>query len=66
MMERLTKSIEEQLAQIFCQLASHYPQAPAAGATARMREVIIDVNRAQDEQNNFIFSSNIKIAKYIK
>jgi hypothetical protein len=47
-------------------LASHYPQAPAAGATARMREVIVDVNRVQDEQNNLIFSSDIKIAKYVK
>ncbi len=31
-----------------------------------MREVIVDVNRVQDEQNNLIFSSDIKIAKYVK
>jgi hypothetical protein len=47
-------------------LSSHYPQAPAAGATARMREVIVDVNRVQDEQNNLIFLSDITIAKYVK
>jgi hypothetical protein len=31
-----------------------------------MREVIVDVNRRQNEQNNLIYSSDIKIAKYVK
>ena len=47
-MQKLTKSIDDLLAQVLSQLASHYPQAPAAGASARMRDVIYDVNRAQN------------------
>ena len=65
-MEELTKAIDKELSEIFTELSAHYPQAPTTGATAKMREVIADVNRTQDEQNNLIFSSDIKIAKYVK
>ncbi len=47
-------------------LASHYPQASAGGETARMREVILNVNRSEDETNDLIFTKNIQIEKYLK
>jgi hypothetical protein len=44
----LTQSIDGYLNQVMSQLASHYPQATAAGETMRMREVISNINRSQD------------------
>ena len=45
---RLTLGIDETLMEVLKNLASYYPQAPAAGNTAKMREVIVNVNRSED------------------
>lgn len=34
---------------ILINLSDHYPQAPPSGGTPRMREVITEVNRVDDE-----------------
>lgn len=47
-------------------LAAYYPQAPPAGNTAKMREVIVNVNREGDEAHDLIFNRKINIDKYIK
>lgn len=47
-MADLTLSIDKFLSNLFEELASHYPQAPPVGATARMKEVIVGINRSQD------------------
>lgn len=46
-------------------MASFYPQAPAVGETARIRQVITDVNRSQDDTNDLILTKNIKISEYL-
>ena len=46
-------------------LADNYPVAPPSGGTQRMREVIKEVSRVDDEQNDFICANNIKISDYI-
>lgn len=46
-------------------LADLYPQAQTSGGTPRMRDVIADVNRVQDEENDLIYANGIKISDYI-
>ena len=46
-------------------LADNYPQAPVAGGTPRMREVINDINRTEDEVNDFIYANDLKISDYL-
>jgi hypothetical protein len=46
-------------------LADSYPQAPPAGGTPRMREILTEVNRVDDDQNDFIYTSDIKISDYM-
>ena len=38
---------------IMINLADSYPQAPASGGTPRMREVITEINRVDDPENDF-------------
>ncbi len=47
-------------------LAAYYPQAPPAGNTAKMRQVIVNVNRSEDETTDLIYNLGIKIDKYIR
>jgi hypothetical protein len=47
-------------------LADLYPQAPPSGGTPRMREAISDINRVDDEANEFTFANNIKMADFLK
>ena len=47
-------------------LADYYPQAPITGGTLRMKEVINEVNRVDDEANDLILSNDIRIDKYLK
>lgn len=47
-------------------LADSYPQATASGGTPRMKEVINDVNRTDDEENDLIFANHLRISDYIK
>ena len=50
---------------ILSNLADSYPQAPASGGTPRMRDVITDINRMDDEENDLIFTAGIKISDYL-
>ena len=50
---------------ILVNLADNFPQAPISGANPRLREVIHDVNRLDDESNDFIYANKIKIADYL-
>ena len=54
------------LSNILLNLANSYPQAPASGGTPRMREVINEVNRVNDEENDLIFANGIKISDYLQ
>ena len=53
------------LENVLINLADSYPQAPVVGGTPRMRDVIHEVNRVEDEENDFIFTSGIKISEYL-
>ena len=57
--ENLIIQLENQLNNILINLADCYPQAPAAGGTPRMREVITEVNRQDDQENDFFFTSGL-------
>ena len=50
---------------IMINLADFYPQAPPSGGTPRMRDAIHEVNRVDDEQNDFIYSNGLKISDYL-
>jgi hypothetical protein len=57
--------VDNILQNILINLADMYPQAPPSGGTPRLREVITQVNRVDDAQNDFIYTSSIKISDYI-
>lgn len=46
-------------------LADNYPEAPAAGGTIRMRDAVLDIQRVEEEANDLIFASGIKIQDFI-
>lgn len=54
------------MSDVLVNLADNYPQAPAAGGTPRMRDVIMDLNRVEDEENDLIFANGIKISDYVR
>lgn len=54
------------LQNIFINLIDYYPQATGIGGSLRMKDVIVEINRIEDEENDFIFNADIKIAKYLK
>jgi len=62
----LALEVDNILNNILLNLADCYPQAPISGGTPRMREAINPVNRGDDPQNDFIFTSGIKIKDYLK
>ena len=62
---KITTDVDESLMRILESILEHYPQAPAAGQTARMRDAIINVNRAEDEANDLILNRDIRIEKYL-
>lgn len=47
---------------VLVNLADNYPQASVAGVSPRIREVITELNRTGDEENDFIYTSQIKIS----
>lgn len=51
---------------ILTNLADNYPQAPAAGGTLKMREAIKEVNRLEDEENDFIYANSISLKDYLE
>ena len=56
---------EQVLRNILINQADNYPQAPISGGTPRMREAINHIDRTDDEENDFIWTSGIKIGDYI-
>lgn len=46
---------------ILSNLADYYPQALPTGGTPRMKEVIKEINRVEDQENDLIFANNIKL-----
>ena len=54
------------LVNIFINLQDHYPQAPATGGTQKMRSVIQQVNKVDDQENDLIYGNKIKINDGIK
>ena len=57
--------VDNILNNILVNLADMYPQAPPSGATPRMRQAITQVNRSDDDKNDFIFANRIKISDYV-
>jgi hypothetical protein len=53
------------ISDILVNLADLYPQAQPTGGTPRMREVIAEINRVEDEENDLIYANNIKIGDFI-
>jgi hypothetical protein len=50
---------------ILSNLADNFPQAAATGGSLRMKEVINQVDRVQDEENDLIFANGLKISDYL-
>ena len=63
--EALTIEVDNILENVLINLADNYPQAPASGGTPRMREVISEVNRINDEENDFIYANGLRIEDYL-
>ena len=51
---------------ILLNTADNYPQAPPSGGTPRMREVITDVSRVDNPDNDFIYNSGLIIGDFIE
>jgi hypothetical protein len=62
----LIRDIDGMVTSILTNLADLYPQAPATGGTLRMREVINEVNRVDDEENDLILANGLKISDYFQ
>jgi hypothetical protein len=58
--------MDNMMGDILVNLADYYPQTSAAGQSPRMRDVITEVYRIDDEENDFIFANKLKIADFIQ
>ena len=58
--DNLIIKIENILNNILINLADSYPQAPISGGTPRMREIITQFNRQDDEGNDFFTTSGFE------
>ena len=56
---------EQVLRNILINQADNYPQAPVSGGTPRMRDAINDIDRTDDEENDLIWTSQIKISDFL-
>ena len=61
----LVMEVNNMVNNILLNTADNYPQAPASGGTPRMRDVITDVNRVENPDNDLIYNSGIKIEDYV-
>lgn len=59
----LILEMDNMLNNILLNLADNFPQAPPSGGTPRMRDVIIGINRVDDEKNDFLFVNGLKISE---
>lgn len=57
--------MDEILKDILINLADHYPQAPSTGGNTRLKEAVMDINRADDEKHDFFITEGIKISEYM-
>jgi hypothetical protein len=64
-MSHLTGLIDSMLKEVLSQLAKHYPQSSSMTGSARMKEVIPNINISQDGHGDLIFTSIIIISKYL-
>jgi hypothetical protein len=62
----LTTDIDSMVQNILENLAENYPQAPVVGGSLRMKEVIQNVDRSADDENDFIFCNGLKISEHLK
>ena len=46
-------------------ISDNYPVAPPAGGTQRMRQVINEVDRTDDEENDFIYANDLRVSEYL-
>ena len=51
--------VDNMVNNILLNTADNYPQAPASGGTPRMRDVITDVNRVDNPDNDLIYNNRI-------
>ena len=58
--------VDDMLTDILINLADSYPQAPISGGTPKMKDVITEINRVDDEENDFIFTSGIRIGEFME
>jgi hypothetical protein len=58
--------VDAMLAHTLSNLADLYPMAAPSGGTLRMRNIINEVNRVDDEENDFIYCNGIKISDHLK
>ena len=59
--EDLILEIDNIIQNILKNLADSYPQAPISGGTPKMRKIIVEVNRVDDPENDFIYRNKIPI-----
>jgi hypothetical protein len=57
--------IDKMLKHILENLEDNYPEAPIVGGTPRMRAVTPQINKFDEEENDFISLNGIKIADYL-
>lgn len=63
-MAQITSCIDSRLKETLSQLAKHHPQAPPMTGSARMKEVIPNIDILQDKRSDLICINDIKIEEY--
>ena len=63
--EDLIMEVDNIVNNILINTADNYPQAPPSGGTPRMRDVITEIDRVDNPDNDLIFSSGIRLSNYV-
>jgi hypothetical protein len=61
----LAIEIDTILNNILVNLAGSYPRAVSSGVSLRLKNAIEEINRRDDEENDILLSSNIKISEFL-
>ena len=64
MKENLIMEVDNIVNNILINTADNYPQAPPSGVTPRMRDIITEVDRVDNPDNDIIFSSGLRLGDY--
>ena len=64
--EDLIMEVDNIVNNILINTADNYPQAPPSGGTPRMRDIITDVDRVDNPDNDLIFNSGIRLSNYVE